>query len=191
MGQASDSALNPDPVAVDGPIAASFTTDNPAGVLTNLSVLVSDTAGEGSFIVTIEPSVSLGVPDLNLSDAIFSSGSISDNLVSPDANGYWALSFTPNVAITAGTQYWTVIRDAGGATATNVNWLYANVSDNAGTDSLPTEYFYTAGGPANVNGSNPYVMSVQDAPEPTTIAVLGASLAGLGLVRRRRAARAA
>lgn len=200
MAQTSDSGLNPDSVdAEGGAIGASFTTDIGATAVTAISLAVTDTVGSGSFLVFLAPNVS-GEPDLNPADALWTSGPINDTSSFPaDANGYWELNFSSiDASVSGSTMYWIVTEDTG--SGTNVSWEYANssagnASDNPG-DTIASELGYYSGA-SSANGTNPYVMAVQDiysvtnnggsaAPEPAGLTVLAMGFLGLGATRWRR-----
>jgi len=57
--------------------------------------------------------------------------------------------------------------------------------DLTGFDPTPGAYILTTQGPTGVTVTFS-VTSVADAPEPTSLAILGGALAGLGLFGRRR-----
>jgi PEP-CTERM motif len=168
-----------------GPAAQSFTTTSSTTTLQDISVLVSDSSlSTGSFVVTLLAD-SGGSPDFT--DApLWTSGTISDSAYSADANGYWSLTFTSTegISLSQDTNYWVGLETADPSTPTDVSWVDA--ADGIGAQ-VP-EYFYFSGAPYSSDGY-PLVMSVSvnDAPEPTTLAVMGIGLAGIGVARRRLA----
>ena len=175
-----------DSIADNGPLGASFTTNTGALSLSSVGLLLQDSASSpGSFVVFLA-SDNGGMPDTDISHALWSSGTIADSSFVDNGNGYWALNFTlgSTVDVAGDTRYWLLVQPDG-VNSTQAEWVIANDATNSGTNDLSVEYFYSGGG-AGQNGSGPYVFAVQDAPERATLAILGAGLTGIGLVRRRR-----
>ena len=209
MAQASDPALMP--ISADwaggvggGPLAQSFNTTATTTSLQDISVLLSEqsnidpTTGlpydGASFVITLMQDDGSGNPDL-FSDPLWSSGSILDSAYTPDANGYWSMTFTDGegISLAPSTAYWIGVQtfydplSQPAPIPTGADWLLANVQDGAPTGL--SQYYY---GGSYVSDGNPFVMAVSvndagntDTPEPATLAVLGVGLAGIGVVRRR------
>ncbi len=120
---------------------------------------------------------------------------IADSSLSSTANGPQAVTFNvPGSALAAtnllgGTEYWI-----GLATGTTGDaWWYNGDGSGVGTSG---QAFYTNAASSNLSAaavSSGQAMqaivssaSASAAPEPATMAIIGAGLAGLGLVRRRK-----
>ena len=80
-------------------------------------------------------------------------------------------------------EYWVVVDDNG----SNIGWSYAE--DGSGTGTANQGYLNNNGAnllPVYPDSAGPYQMEV-DAPEPATLGLLGAGIAALGYLRRRKA----
>jgi hypothetical protein len=112
-------------------------------------------------------------------------------------------TFNTNVPVTAG-EYWLVAENTvgTGGVAGTAKWVFDSTAYNDGIAITGQDIFWQAGGGANITStcttpgvpctfldttylSNLYIAAV-DAPEPLSVAILGAGLAGLGIVRRGR-----
>ena len=142
-------------------------------------------------------------------------GSILDSTLS--SSGYTDSTITTNQTVAAGN-YWLMVTNghptvpdfSGPSSATSLltsRWHYetnftngigvgssANFGQFALTNPGGPRVFNTAFDPAG--GGTPlitgfYMAQINDAPEPATLAIVGASLLGLGLARRRKKAAAA
>ena len=93
---------------------------------------------------------------------------------------------------TAGlTTTFTVTSQASQSTTTTANLTSYNVTDLGfatltGFDNTPGSFTFTANQSGAIQGSFSTTTTVAAVPEPVSMAVLGASLVGLGFIRRRR-----
>lgn len=196
-----------------GPIGESFFV--PADTtLTSVSLqLAANTPGDGaSVLIYLVPNTGgstgiAGMPafsgsgsSLALTGAI-QIGSILDSALSTTPAGTLE-TFNIYQPVAAG-EYWLVAENTvgTGGIAGSAKWVFDTTSYTGGTGTTGQEVFWQAGGAmslpvpscsvmgdpcafADTYTSNLYIAEV-DAPEPFSIAVLGAGLAGLGIVRRR------
>lgn len=177
--------------------ADSFSASNTNFNSVTLS-LSSDNQDGASVMVYLAANVD-GAPDLSALQTI---GSVSDDSLTASASPV-TLSI-PSVAVSAaaaattGDEYWIVLQfdDNSGS-----SWWYGG-TDASGT-GMAGQYVYTdaassysadGGVVSDVNGA--YAMIVSDTsspentPEPASLALLGAGVAGIGMVRRRFAKKA-
>lgn len=115
---------------------------------------------------------------------------IADSSLSSTANGPSTVTFNvPGSALAAtnlvgGTEYWLGI-----ATGTTGDaWWYNGDGSGVGTGG---QAFYTNSALTNVSSASvangqAFQALVSDAPEPASLAIIGAGLAGIGFVRRRK-----
>ena len=172
----------------NGPLAQSFFNGGSASFLEtlNLNVKLLTLSNSGSFVVTLN-SDSSNKPGSLLATL----GTITDSQLSTTAGVITlsGLSLIAGTALTASGEYWI---ELSGTSDSQSQWLYATTG--AGTGTSGTKGLYSPGLTSFSNtAAFPFEMTVvatdtQDVPEPATLAVLGASLVGLGWARSRRKA---
>jgi len=183
-----------DAAASAGPLYNSFSTGATGPTISQFDLLLSGTAGDGGTfqvqILTDNPGSGPG------STALFTSGAISDNILSTavtDVNFSFA-----GVILAASNRYWIGLT---GDALSSVQWAWT--IGNGGTGVAGEYYANTLGGPFSnddaIGAGEPYQMRVTDAPAVSTTPLPGAlplfatGLGALGVVgwRRKRKARAA
>jgi hypothetical protein len=170
----------------------SFTDATPGAVSISLLLSASNPASGGSVLVFLSPDDgSGGANGVAGATAIPPGGVPVDTILDSALTTTPSLiTFSTNLTFaTANQEYWVVLEPSGGST---FEWWYDDGTPATGTANQETVSDWTppVGGPdyfADTAGT--YKMEVFT-PEPTTFAILGASLVGLGVLRRRKAKQA-
>jgi hypothetical protein len=168
-----------------GPLAESFSTDPLRMLLTDLKLVLGDvlaTADKGSLTVSL------------LSDNAATPGSLmqilatipNNSLPSWSAPGLYDIPLAPmGIVLDGNTRYWIQLSSPAG---TYPLWYYTTDMTGPGVGSEYTAY---AGSTFVSPNSNPdfgaFQMQVQAIPEPGSLSLLGAAMAGIALFIRRRA----
>ena len=182
-----------DPVNGDGPLAQSFFGGSVDMTLTSIKLGLDITSASlGSFVVTLNQGNGSNMPGLFMATL----ATIFDNSLSTTS----AIYTFSNLALLGqtlvhGKEYWIEITTA---TTTNAEWYRATTALSPpgvgttgtfnATGDLVTPGAFTSSGVSL--GNPPFVLQVE-APEPASLAVLGAGIAALGWARRRRNAQKA
>ena len=180
-----------------GPLAQSFINGPSASFLETLKLAVQlpTTSAPGSFVVTLNSDSSNAPGGL-----LATLGSFNDSQLSTVASVVTlsGLSLISGTGLAVNGRYWI---ELSGTSDSNSLWLYAQDASGTGTTGTKGLFSPNMTGFFTDQSSFPFEMTVvatdtqnvvatdtQDVPEPATIAVLGASLVGLGWVRSRRKA---
>lgn len=216
---AAHAGLTFDTVTGASPVGASGATDQSdllgqtfflgsAVDFNSISVVLSDTAtnDSGSIVVLLAPVTTSGQATLGAAVAI---GTIDASTLTttptavtvvPDSPTLTATSFANPFSASppANGEYYLLLNlsnttgDETGPNSTDgINWSY-NAADTGVNSEGQFSYSDAAGAYNDATGGTPpgaFELQV-DAPEPASIAILGAAMAGLGYVRRRVAKKA-
>jgi hypothetical protein len=182
----------------DGALGQSFMTGSAAEALSDVQLYVWANLNPtgGSFVVTLNADLG-GSPDLG--SPLLTLGTVMDT----DLSGVADFS-GQNYLLSPNTSYWIVATDTSSGSGATIDTLsldptlatqgfWDTALDYAGLGVLGTSTYVDGSSTvvSDAPGSQslgPLVMLVQavDAPEPLSLAMLGAGLVGLGLVRSRR-----
>jgi hypothetical protein len=213
-GQTNVTGLLPSTTSGHGPLGDSFSATSPETIYSvTLAMELKSTAGAGSELVYLVPNGSEGAPSLpsytpavlppgpvTLTNAVLI-GTIYDNNPLLSAVSYTNITLATSLAIGAGN-YWIELVDGasanngnGDATPTVDRWGYDNDINGIGvptsgnivsTASTPPGTLVGDGTATPALTGEVFELQIQ-APEPSSLALLGAGLLCLGLGRGRRA----
>jgi hypothetical protein len=116
-------------------------------------------------------------------------GTISDSaLVASPTLVTFAISAADVSSVTSPNgEYWIGLSTDG---PSSVQWAQSSISNGIGLDGQSGYSFNNLDGGSTFAGGYQMTVSAENVPEPTTVALLGGGLAGIGYVRRRRAKQA-
>ena len=166
--------------ASDSDAASSFTTDGDPAVLTGANLLLFAQNSPATFDLDLRADDG-GMPGTVL-------GTFG-NRPSTSSGTASLLTFNGDFSLTPNTTYWLVVTSLSGAGG----WPQANTTDAVGVWTLGG-LVYSFDGGATWIGSEPdaanyFSLDATVAPEPSTWALVGLGVVGLGLTLRRRAGR--
>jgi hypothetical protein len=188
-----------------GPLGDSFVVSSQEWIQSVTLMVKDNTNDAGSVLVYLVPnSPATGSPTLPSSTGTTLNGAIQLGTILDSAlgatNTYTAESVSPGLTVNPGT-YWIELVDAnsaangnGNATPTTLQWGFNGDFGGLGVPeglafssyANSTDTGLTAPALNNTGGNAVFQITT---PEPGSLALLGAGMAGLGFVRRRRARR--
>ncbi len=178
IGVASNST---DQVAVDGPLANSFSTGGSTAPLADAKLLLTgDPTSTASFTVSL-----LSDSGASPGSVLETLGTLSDSSLSSSAQVFDFALATP-YALAANTRYWIELSGP----SSSVGWDYA--SSNSGVGTTGEYWAYNPSGTLTVmpnsDVSTPYQMQLTSAvPEPGSLGLVMIGSVALAITRRRLA----
>lgn len=164
------SATNPND---GGSVLVYLVADNGAGAASGVAGMPTYTGGS-TFTGYTNASLLGTVSDSSLANTTVGSSTVSFNVL--------PTLVTAAAATTANNEYWVALVASGNS---SFNWYYN--ANGSGIGTTGQSYFNNVGGTLSTSADSTGAYQLQvTTPEPTTLAVLGASLAGFGYLRRKR-----
>ncbi len=161
-----------------GPLADSFSTGSSSFSFGDLKLLLGAGSPTDGGSITVSLFSDSGTAPASSLDLL---GTISDSALSSTPS-IVDLTFGP-IPLAANTRYWIELADAGLANGDSVSWSWTYSVSGPGVGS---EFFYNLASGVSPNDPNGgYQMQIA-VPEPITLSLLGAGLAGAAAFRRRR-----